>query len=136
MASIRESAPSSNADKDPSAPLEGPVSLLWAYQLRREHALLLNRLDSLADAVRNEDAAAQVESFGHNLEAAGGRVTAVEKEVNRHRLDLQAIRAKVSSGDEAIAQIHLDIAKNEEQHRSKIESLKAEQTSMVSPPLA
>ena len=50
MAPVKPAVPSFARDLDS---LESPVSLLWAHQLRREHSLLLTRLDELAKAVGN-----------------------------------------------------------------------------------
>lgn len=131
MTSTKKSVPASG-ENDLAKPLEGPVSLLWAYQLRREHALLLSRVDSLAEAVRTEDAAAQIKSLSLDLKAIGGRITATEKEVDSQRLDLQAIRGRVSGGDEALVEVQNQIFELEERYKRKIECLEAEQRNMVS----
>ena len=134
MTSTKQSV-SATRGTDLAKPLEGPVSLLWAYQLRREHALLLSHVDSLAEAVRNNDAAAPINSLGLELKALGGSITTVEREVDSQRLDLQAIRGRVSGGDEALTEVQNRVFALEERHKRTIECLEAEQRNMVSPQL-
>ena len=125
MAATKDHANPAKATKGLSAPLEGPVSLLWAYQLRREHALLLTRIESLADTIRSDDAAAHLKQLNVELEALRARMTAAEKEKDSRRLDLQVIRAK-SSGADAVADIRLKISEHEKQQREQMEQVKVE----------
>jgi hypothetical protein len=117
---------------DATATLEGPISLLWAYQLRREHALLLTRVDSLAETVQNEDAAKQVNVMDLDLKTARNRIAGLQKLVDAQGLDLQAVLAKVASNDRALAEIQLQLAECETQQKLKNEELNAEQKSVVS----
>jgi hypothetical protein len=133
MAAGKTSGPATEAEDDPAIPLEGPISLLWAYQLRREHALLLTRIDSLAETAQNEGATAQIKSLTLGLKAAEGRITAVEKDVDSHGLDLQAIGDRVSRGNEAFAEFQLEVVESEKQLIRKIESVEAEQKNLVRP---
>jgi hypothetical protein len=117
---------------DATATLDGPISLLWAYQLRREHALLLTRVDSLAETVQNEDAAKQVNVMDLDLKTARNRIAGLQKLVDAQGLDLQAVLAKVASNDRALAEIQLQLAECETQQKLKNEELNAEQKSVVS----
>lgn len=125
MAFRQENAPSTKTGKDLSAPLEGPISLLWAYQLRREHASLLTRIDSLADIVRNDDVASHVKQLSLELKAVRERLAAAEKESDSHRRELQAVQAK-SPGENSIADIRLRLVDSERHHNQKIELVRVE----------
>ena len=56
MAPIKPGQPSLVA-KNIALSLSSPVSLLWAHQLRREHSMLLARVESLATAVDHASSA-------------------------------------------------------------------------------
>lgn len=132
MIPVNKSGPATR-DENNTTPLEGPISLLWAYQLRREHALLLTRVDGLAEAVRIEDAASQIKTLRLDLKTAAGRISAVEKEVDAQGLDILAIRSKASDADEALTELQLGVIESEKQQKRKNDALEAEQKSLVSP---
>jgi hypothetical protein len=94
---------------------------------------LLTRIDSLAETAQNEGATAQIKSLTLGLKAAEGRITAVEKDVDSHGLDLQAIGDRVSRGNEAFAEFQLEVVESEKQPIRKIESVEAEQKNLVRP---
>ena len=117
----------SSKEKDLSAPLEGPVSVLWAYQLRREHTFLKSLVDCLADTVRTENSAAQIKQINLDLEATRTRVTATEKKFDSHRSDLQEIRDRVSSTDEAVTEVQVLLSEYHKQHHAKHDAIADEQ---------
>lgn len=107
-------------DKDPTALLEGPVSMLWAYQLRREHTFLKTLVDGLADTIRSEDSMAKTMQFMLDLKAQQTRITDTETEVDSHRLELEAIRTRVSNTDETVAGIQNQLSEHEKHHQTKL----------------
>jgi hypothetical protein len=120
----------SSKEKDLSAPLEGPVSMLWAYQLRREHTFLKSLVDSLADTVRTENSATQIKQIDLDLKATRTRVTATEKEFDSHRSDLQAIRSRVSGTDEAVTEVQVLLSEYQKKHHAKHRAIADEQKKM------
>src|SRR5271156_6598658 len=80
------------------AVISSPVSLLWAHQLRREHSVLLTRIEDLVTIVNNISPA--------QISTLHSRVQFTESQVKEHN---EQQEKKHKSIDEQISQLREDL---------------------------
>ena len=95
------------AAKAQTTPLTSPVSLLWAHQLRRENAALLERINELANSVGSVSVT-QVNGIAAQVKKAEEKSNKAAIEVEKLRKAAQVDRKKVETVE---ANTHSTLAK-------------------------
>ena len=123
-------APENRVDKNDISSI--PISLLWAHQLRREHTLIVNRVEELDKLVRSSSASGASTSSAE-LQKLGPRLDHLERRINEEKKkqgELQSWRSENRAALNAFEQRFNDSEdarkKNMETHDATLRQWEAE----------